>query len=346
VRPRALLLSTLLSSILLAASSGLAADGAAPDIREGSYSFWDRVRVPRSSVAKERLRAAVRSRMPRDIPTDELPAFDALLALRAATMLELVGGGASNDPEVLFFLGDSLVVADRGREEEGRRILSRALELEPEGASAARAWFTVALASNRLMDFARERAAYDQALRLEWDRNKRAQITANRGEACMSLGDLAAARKDYLAALDSTSDSQTHALASWGLAVAYARDDDLPDALRYAWEASRVRFADAQGNPVSALELPHVYFNPAHDVHYYRALGAMAAAEQSDDARVRKMELEWAVSQWHRYLNGARERGDRWIANATYQLRWCERRLEAMARNQRPARSPSRTKPR
>lgn len=320
----------------LLALSAVAVPAAAAESSAG-YSFWDRVRVPKLGVVKERLKAAVRSRVPRDIPTDELPAFDSLLALRAATMLELVGGAVSDDPELLFFLGDSLVVADRGREEEGRKILRRALSLDPESGQAARAWFTVALASNRLRDFAGERAAYDQALRLEWDRNKRAQITANRGEACMSLGDLAAARKDYLAALDATTDSQTHALAAWGLAVAYARDDDLPDALRYAWEASRVRFADAQGNPVSALDLPHVYFNPPHDVHYYRALGAMAAAEHADDTRVKKMELEWAVSQWHRYLNGAREHGDRWTANATYQLRWCERRLEALAKNARPA---------
>lgn len=330
--------------VLFAASPCLAGGGPEPEAlwreaREGGDSFWDRVRVPRSTVARERLKAAVRSRLPRDIPTDELPAFDALLSLRAATMLELAGAGASNDPEVLFFLGDSLVDAERGREEEGRTLLLRALALQPDGDRAASAWFKVGLASNRLMDFAGERAAYDEALRIEWDRSKRARITFNRGEACMSLGDLAAARRDYLTAIDTASDSQTHALASWGLAVAYARDDDLPDALRYAWDASRVRFADAQGNPVSALDLPNVYFNPPHDVHYYRALGAMAASEQTDDARVRRMELEWAVSQWHHYLNGARERGDRWTANATYQLRWCERRLEAITKNARPARA-------
>jgi tetratricopeptide (TPR) repeat protein len=293
-------------------------------------SFWDRVRDPASARAEDAMRLALRARLPREIPGDDLPAFDSLLALRAATVLEMAGGAALDDPEVLFFLGNALVLADRGRDEEAREILRRGLTLAPSAPEASRAWFDYAIASNRVHDFEAERLAYGEALRSEWDRNRRASVHMNRGEASMSLGDLAAAREDYLVAIETTTESEAHALASWGLAVALARDDDLPDALRYAWEASRMRFVDAQGNPITALDLPSVFFTPPHEVFYYRALAAMAAAEHAEDAAARKMELEWAVSQWHHYLSAARESGDRWVANVNFQLKWCERRLDAM----------------
>src|SRR6185369_1856041 len=103
-------------------------------------------------------------------------------------------------------------------------------------------------------------------------RNKRATLFMNRGEASMSLGELKAAREDYLTALSTAEESEIHALAAWGLAVALARDDDLPEALPYALHASRMPFQDPQGNPITALELPTVFFTPAYEIFYYRAL--------------------------------------------------------------------------
>jgi hypothetical protein len=149
----------------------------------------------------------------------------------------------------------------------------------------------------------------------------------NRGEAGMSLGLLREARADYEAALVLADDPEIRALTAWGLAVALARDEDLPDALRRAWEASQFKFRDAQGTLVSAIELPSVFYTPDYEIYFYRALGAMAAAEHAEKPQDRKTELEWAISQWQRYLAEARPVGDRWTANAEFHLTWCKRRL-------------------
>jgi tetratricopeptide (TPR) repeat protein len=293
-------------------------------------SFWDAARAPQTVRTEQALTRALRAREPRELSAEALsglPVFEKSLALRAVTVLEEAGGEALNDPEVWYFLGDALVVADDGQDEEGRRILRRALVAEPDSPEAAHAWFQVGIASNRLRQFEAERAAYTAALRVQWDRNLRAGIYMNRGEAGMSLGLLKDARADYEAALALTDDSEIHALAAWGLAVALARDEDLPDALRRAWEASNFRFRDMQGNVISALELPSVFYTPDYEIFFYRALGAMAASEHADKPEERKTELEWAVSQWQRYLAEARPAGDRWTANVEFHLTWCKRRL-------------------
>jgi tetratricopeptide (TPR) repeat protein len=293
-------------------------------------SRWDRARDPEWTKVERVLRAALDARAPKDIPVDSLPGMPTLrrlLALRSATVLELGGGAELGNPAVLYFLGDALVEADRGRDEDARRILRRALARAPDSPEAAQAWSNIATASNRLLDFEAERDAYGEALRVQWDRNERADSYMNRGEASMSLGELARAKEDFQTALATSDDSEVHALATWDLAVVLARDDDLPEALGYAWEAAQTQFHDEQGNPITALELPNVYFTPEYELFYYRALGAMAAAEHADNAKDRKAELEWATSQWLRYLAEAKSHGDRFIENARYQLGWCRRRL-------------------
>jgi tetratricopeptide (TPR) repeat protein len=294
-------------------------------------SRWDTARDPRVRSKEEALTRALRAREPRELSPEilaVLPDYEkGALAARAAVILEEAGGRALDDPEVSFFLGDALIIANRGREEEGRAILRRALAVAPESPDAATAWFQVAIASNRLHQFAEERQAYDEALRLQWDRNVRAGIYMNRGEAGMSLGRLREAIPDYEAALALTDDSEVHALAAWGLAVALARDEDLPDALRRAWEATQFRFHDAQGNVITALELPSVFYTPEYEVYFYRALGAMAVAEHADKPEERKTELEWAIAQWQRYLAEARPAGDKWLTNAEFHVTWCKRRL-------------------
>ncbi len=293
-------------------------------------SLWDAVRDPGVVRNEQALTRALRAREPRELSPEALaglPVFEKSLALRAAAILMEAGGEALDDPEVWFFLGDALIVEDHGQDDEGARILRRALAAAPDSPEAAHAWFQVGIASNRLHRFEDERAAYTEALRVQWDRNLRAGIYMNRGEAGMSLGFLADARADYEAALAITDDSEIHALAAWGLAVALARDEDLPDALRRAWEASNFRFRDVQGNVVSALELPSVFYTPDYEIHFYRALGAMAASEHADKAEERKTELEWAIAEWQRYLAEARPAGDRWTSNVEFHLTWCKRRL-------------------
>jgi tetratricopeptide (TPR) repeat protein len=302
-----------------------------PEAASGPPTFWDRARDPAAEAQAAALDAAVKVRLPPGVPAgmDLIPAFESVLALRAAAELRKAGGEALRDPGALYFLGDSLVLADRGYDEEARRVLLRALALDPASPLAARAWFDVAIASNRLREFETERDAYGEALRLQWDLGRSAGIYMNRGEASMALGRLDEAVRDYRTALALADDSEIHALASWGLAVALARDDNLPDALRYAHEAASVQFPSMGGENVSALDLPSVFFTPSYEIFYYRALGAMAASERAATPDERRTALLAALDAWKEYLDVAEERGDRWLENVRHQKRWCERRLEA-----------------
>lgn len=295
-------------------------------------SLWDRARDPSLKQAEEALTLAIRARTPGDIPLEALPAFDSLLSLRAATALELSGGARIRNPEIWFFLGSSLVTANRGRDHEARALLARAIRERPSAPEVAGAWFDIAIASNRLRDFRAERAAYTEALRLQWDRDRRAGIHLNRGESQMSLRDLAAAREDYLTAIALSSDAELSALAHWGLGVALARDDDMPEALEHAFEASRVQFRGPDGSPVVALDLPGVFFTPDYEIHYYRGLGDMALGTRTDEPKARHAALTEAVRSFERYVAGARPVSDPWIRNVESLIQTCERRMRAPSR--------------
>jgi hypothetical protein len=300
-------------------------------------SRWDRVRDPDAARAERVLAEAIEARVsPIEgfVESADAREFLRARAFDTALELELHGGQALASSELWYFLGSSLVYADRRRDEDGRRILRKALAADPESPLAGHAWFDVALASNRLLDFEAEREAYGQALKLAWEEDQRATILANRAEASMSLGDLRAARDDYLAALGlaTRAGSEVYALAAWGLAVAYARDDDLPDALKHAWTASSMLFPvfnDVKRRvvPTQAIDLPSVFYTPEHEIFYYRALGEMASAEHAEGLEQRKERLARAVAQWDEYIAAAKKNGDRWIQNAEFQRRWCAHRL-------------------
>jgi hypothetical protein len=299
-------------------------------------SRWDRARDPalaRADAALDDALATVFS------PAGARPMFidvsDFVRAREfdAAVALELKGGAELPSSDLWYFLGRSLISADRGRDEDGRRILRKALAVDPGSPLAADAWFHVAIASNRLHDFETERDAYTRSLHLEWDRSHRSTTMTNRAETSMSLGNLREAREFYLTALDNTSgsDGDVYALAAWGLAVALARDDDLPDALKWASKAIEIRFPSFDPTKglvsVLAIDLPNVFYTPEYEIFFYRALGEMASAERAGEESARRRALSLAVELWDQYLVLAKANGDRWVKNAEYQRRWCLRRL-------------------
>ncbi|HVU01572.1 MAG TPA: hypothetical protein VHE30_07460 [Polyangiaceae bacterium] len=290
-------------------------------------SRWDRARVPGASAAAVALRAAVRARIGRDVSDDPIPGAEPLLALRAATLLDVAGMEGSSDPEVLYFLGDSWVTADRGQEERALRVLDRALATAPRSPLAAQGWYGAAVARARLGDLEGARSAAASALALEWDAEARARALLLRAEVDLALGDAGRARRDSEAVLEASSDASLRALARFARAAAFAEADDLPDALAEAWEASRPDFVDSQGSAVTVLDLPATRLLRPFQAFYYRALASMAAAERAELPAMKKTELEWARSQWKRYVAEARVAGDSGAESAGRLLASTERRL-------------------
>jgi tetratricopeptide (TPR) repeat protein len=293
----------------------------------GAPSRWREIADPGERRIDRALTRAIQARASRDLAPESLPVAEALFALRAATVLELAGGEQLARPDVWFFLGDALIVGDHGDDERGRGILEKALSAAPDSPMAGRAFRDVAVASSRLSEFDVAVSAANEALRVEWDEARRAEIVLLRAGARMALGDLPGARRDYEAIVSTTAASEPNTLAKWGLGVALARAGDLPGGLRYAAAAAETRFSDSQGNVVTVLEVPSVKLTPEYDAFYYRALAAQAAAAKAETAEKATSELEWAVSLLKRYLAAARFVRDRYVEIAEQSLRSCERRL-------------------
>jgi tetratricopeptide (TPR) repeat protein len=276
---------------------------------------------------------ALRARSPRDITDEIAPAFSGLLSLRAATVIELAGGASLPSSELGMFLADCLVMAEAGRERDAIAILRKELAENPTNPQAFSGWFSLALAYNRLGDYESARAAYDRALSVQPNAEQRALVYMNRAEEKMGTGRLEAARRDYRAALASSHDQEVYALANWGLAVALARDNELPRALEAAKLATSVGFRDVEGRSLWAIDLPVVFYTPDYEIYYYRALGYMAAADSPSTAEERIALLKGALDSWRQYLAGARRNDDAWIANVERLVSWCERRLRLAAKD-------------
>jgi hypothetical protein len=166
----------------------------------------------------------------------------------------------------------------------------------------------------------------------------------NRGESSMVAGRLRAAVEDYRRALADSGSPETQALALWGLGVALERAGDLPSALEALGRASQIRLFGAAG--ASVLDLPSVFFVPAYDVHYYKALGAMADARAAEHAHEKKLHLDVALFEWDRYLEQAEPDGHRWAGNAKRLRARCERDVEKLKQElvrapRKPPRKPA-----
>lgn len=274
-------------------------------------SIWDEARDPRAARDYQTLVGVERL-----VARDETALFDPTLPgrfMRAAlAVLELADGSASRDARLLFIAGDLLADPSIGRDEDARKLLDRALRLEPKSPMAGRAWFNVAIASARLGDPKRERDAYTRALELVWEPGFRANILGNRGESHMVLGELELAIADYKRAILVADRPDLSALAHFGLGVALERNGDLPRALEAMNTASAIHIPGVG----SALDLPSVFFVPAYDVHYYQALSSMALARAETKPELVAAHLLDAGEAWQKYLDLAVPDKARWVPNA------------------------------
>ncbi|MBK7581729.1 MAG: tetratricopeptide repeat protein [Myxococcales bacterium] len=216
-----------------------------------------------------------------------------------------------------------------GRDEDARTLLERALALAPNSPLAGRAWFNLAIASARLGKPERERSAYTKALESVWEPGFRANIYANRGESSMVLGRLDDAIADYKKAIVVADRPDLTALAQYGLGVALERNGDLPRALDAMQSARSIKIPGVG----SALDLPSVFFVPAYDAHYYKALEAMSAARSAKKPELVAAHLLDAGDEWQKYLELAVPDKHRWVPNARRHSEQVLTRLRGLAKD-------------
>jgi tetratricopeptide (TPR) repeat protein len=291
-------------------------------------SVWARARDREIGRANETLVAAERMADYASEVRTERSLNDFMRAVVA--MLELAGVSKLPDTRLRFLYGRALVEIQR--DESARRVMERALVEAPDSPLAARGWFDLAIASARLGDPRRESEAYTRALALTWDSELRAVLQMNRGESSMVAGNLPAAIADYRAAVRDAGSPDTQALALWGLGIALERSGDLPSALDAVEKAAVIRLPIAGVPNATALDLPSVFFVPAYDLYYYKALGAMASARAAERPDEKKIDLETAIFEWDRYLEQAEPDGHAWAGNGRRMRARCERDLERASR--------------
>lgn len=223
-------------------------------------------------------------------------------ARAAVAMIELTGMGDPEDPRLACASARAFLDADVGREADARRLLERALARLPPGTRAASAWNTLGMVLARLDDKKAEQNAYTKVIELTWDPEMRALAYYNRGEAHMYEQELTAARADYEQAISGAQDPSVVALARYGLAVAEERLGDLPAAYALLDRALSVALPVPPFPSEDPLDLPGVFFLPAYEENYVRALRAMAVGRRATDAGERHDAYELAIAEWDTYL--------------------------------------------
>jgi tetratricopeptide (TPR) repeat protein len=124
----------------------------------------------------------------------------------------------------------------------------------------------------------------------------------------MLAGDLDTAAREFERAIEvsrrSTRDPRSLALALFGAAVALDRLGEHTTAIERAREAVAM-----SGGGVSVLRSEGVFFEPAHELHYYLGIGHLAIASDANEPWRRRQALEWAEQAFSRFLDDGGESG-------------------------------------
>jgi tetratricopeptide (TPR) repeat protein len=288
-------------------------------------SFWDRVKHPQLSREEQLYREAERARVPQnELPMDAT--FDRLLARRTVILIELGDGGRPQLPRWQFLYGEALITAEIDREREGLEWLHAALQAAPDSLLAAKAWTAIGRACAVLGDYAAETAAYDEALQREGDTEGRARLLLYRADSRMRQADLKRAVTDYQRSLGQSRDPATLALAHFGLAVAYDKDDNFPLA-RTEMQRALSFNAGSPSEPRWVIDSSEVRFRPSYEAHYYRAFALTVDLMEQQGANqgnaVRGSTVRRALGEWDEYLRAAPS-DDPWRAKAQRNKQRCD----------------------
>jgi tetratricopeptide (TPR) repeat protein len=278
-------------------------------------TIWERASNPRAA-AEERVHRTVQVLLAEAQMLKWHTAMGKAKLVTAAGLLEGVQAETATDVRLVFTYGRILSMLKRY--ERAMNVLGAALRRAPDHPAATEAYFSIAICYAKLGRPADEIAAYEEFLRRETDIPSRANASANRGEAHMVQGNLAAAIEDLRASLALASDN---ALAHFSLAVALDRSGDRSGSIA---EAKLALTYDPLGQQLGS---PSVFFMPPYDRYWYDALGAVARAELVNDVATSILWWETAAGKWKEYIDAAGPQ-DRWIGSAKSQLASAERALK------------------
>lgn len=238
---------------------------------------WDHARQPDLEKRRETILAAEQmltaARVVRQRGAASAAALRRIVQNQATVARALVTElepGDCQTADVCFVLlhASEVLEDDLGSIRLGERIEARF----PNDRRLHSALFQVAVAHARLGQRDKELAAYSRYLVNVDDPDERYTPLANRAESRFAMGDVDAAIADYREAISIRS-GREGVLARLGLAFSLDRIGDFSGALREAKEAELV---DGQR---SELEGTGVFFVPAYEIEWYRALVEAGRAE-------------------------------------------------------------------
>ena len=300
---------------------------AIPAAHAAEPTLWQRAREPGAALRyKARVHAEQLFDQASDARVDAQLMRD--LSLGSVALMEL-SGGARRDPWQAVLLGRVLLDAQPGREREAIALIESGLYRLPDTDFKRASLFDVGLGAMLSGELEHANRAFTAALSLAWDPDYRASIHRNRGKARMLAGRLGEAVSDFRAAVQLARGVEVMALAHFGLGVALERSGDYPQGLQEARRGVAVRLPVPPYPSESVLDLPSLRWFPEYDVHYFRALGAMAEAAAAGSRELEQERYEVALESWEQYLPAAEASKDRFFRNA---VRLHKRCLDSLIR--------------
>jgi tetratricopeptide (TPR) repeat protein len=293
---------------------------------------WTIAKDPRVALEQSALRDAQKTLVQaRAMGVLSLSGRQMLAGVRRA--LDRVGAADARDPRLRIFYGRTLEML--GEDRGAVLVLEKVVRETSPHPDAPDAYFALAVCYARLGQPRDEVLAYDAFLEYETSLEQRAVALSNQAEGYMVLGDLPRALHGYRAAIALAHDN---ALAHWGFAVALDRWGDHAGAIAAAGVALTY---DRDGRQLNGTG---VFFVPAHDRFWYRAIGAMSRAESADELSNAALWWERATLLWQQYIDAAPV-DDRWLPIAKSRFARCESgareaRTRIPARRGRPSAPP------
>ncbi|HEY4103405.1 MAG TPA: tetratricopeptide repeat protein [Polyangiaceae bacterium] len=313
------------ASALLAASSAAA-----------SPTIWQRAISPESAKSQLLL-----NRIERILGTVGLPGSEFAEGVVAMSQLSdprwscsgiqhrsgARGPASAPDARLEYLIGEALIDVPSDRTADARCVIEQALKDAPDSPLAADGWSDLAVTYAKLGDEHAARAAYVRALELDWESEDRARLYTNLAETDMDLGQLQLAISEYRVALAGAERADHVTAAYYGLAVALDRFGDFPAALAAASRALAMPLPQTMFGEVSVLDLPGTFFTPEYEIHYYKALRAMAQSRAAKDATSKREALADAAEEWTAYLVRAEVDHASWVQPARLHKASVEREL-------------------